>query len=74
MMSVSNELIQGLCDAGCSRDEASWIGTLYESGNYDQVLHQMKRQRCILMDQMHESQRKVDRIDLLIRSQEKLMK
>ena len=37
-------------------------------------LHQMKVQRCTLIEQMHESQRKVDRMDFLIRNQEKQMK
>ena len=38
------------------------------------TLHQMKVQRCTLIEQMHESQRKVDRMDFLIRNQEKQMK
>ena len=50
------------------------ISTLYETGSYDEMLHQMKVQRCVLIDEMHESQRKVDRMDFLIRNQEKQMK
>ena len=53
---------------------AEQIGILYETGNYREMLHQMKVQRCTLMEQMHESQRKVDRMDFLIRNQEKQMK
>jgi len=34
----------------------------------------MKVQRCTLVEQMHESQRKVDYMDFLIRNQEKRMK
>ena len=34
----------------------------------------MKVQRCILVEQMHESQRKVDYMDFLIRKQEKQIK
>ena len=33
----------------------------------------MKKQRCKLMDAMHESQKKVDRMDYLIYHQEKQM-
>ena len=57
-MNVKERLIQGLSEAG----------------SYDEVLHQMKVQRCVLIDEMHESQRKVDRMDFLIRNQEKQMK
>ena len=72
-MSEKEQLIQGLSDAGCSLETAEKIGTLYEAGRYGEALHQMKVQRCRLIDQMHASQRKVDRIDFLIRNQEKRM-
>ena len=73
-MSVKEQLIQSLSDAGCSLESAEKIGQLYEAGSYDEVLRQMKVQRCFLMDEMHESQRKVDRMDFLIRDQEKQLK
>ena len=73
-MSIKEQLIQGLFDAGCSPETAGKIGRLYEAGSFDEVLHQMKVQRCALIDEMHESQRKVDRMDFLIRNQEKQMK
>ncbi len=73
-MSITEQLIQGLSDAGCSAETARRIGSLYEAGSDDEVLHQMKMQRCALIDEMHESQRRVDRMDFLIRNQEKRMK
>ena len=73
-MDTKEQLIQGLSDAGCSMGAAEQIGSLYETGNYQEMLHQMKVQRCTLMEQMHESQRRVDRMDFLIRNQEKQMK
>ena len=73
-MGVKEQLIQGLSDAGCSTETAERIGTLYEAGSYDEMMHQMKVQRCMLIDEMHDSQRKVDRMDFLIRHQEKQMK
>ena len=72
-MSGKEQLIQGLSAAGCSVETVERIGILYEAGSYDEVLHQMKMQRCRLIDEMHESQRKVDRMDFLIRDQEKTM-
>ncbi len=74
VMGVKEQLIQGLSEAGCSQETAERISTLYETGSYDEMLHQMKVQRCVLIDEMHESQRKVDRMDFLIRNQEKQMK
>ena len=38
------------------------------------MLHQMKMQRCELIDEMHKSQRRVDRMDYLIHAQENRMK
>ena len=73
-MSVKEQLIQGLSDAGCSAETVKRIGTLYEAGRYSEVLHQLKVTRCVLMEEMHESQRRVDRMDFLIRDQEKQMK
>ena len=73
-MNVKERLIQGLSEAGCSQETAERISTLYETGSYDEMLHQMKVQRCVLIDEMHESQRKIDRMDFLIRHQEKQMK
>ena len=73
-MNVKEQLIQGLSDAGCSTEAAERIGDLYEAGSYEEVLRQMKMQRCVLIDRMHESQRRVDRMDFLIRDQEKQMK
>ena len=73
-MGLKEQLIQGLSDAGCSTETAERIGSLYEAGSYREMLHQMKVQRCVLIDAMHESQRKVDRMDFLIRNQEKQMK
>ena len=73
-MGIKEQLIQSLSDAGCDKETAVRIGTLYESGSFDEVLHQLKKERCVLVEQMHESQRRVDRIDFLIRNQEKQMK
>ena len=75
-MGVKEQLIQGLCDAGCSTETETVerISRLCEAGSYDEALHQMKVQRCVLIDEMHESQKKVDRMDFLIRNQEKQMK
>ncbi len=73
-MDAKEQLMRGLFDAGCKADAAERIGALYENGSFEEVLHQMKKQRCELVEKMHESQRRVDCMDFLIRNQEKQMK
>ena len=72
-MPESEQLMQGLKDSGCT-DEAAKICSLCRTGDYEAMLHQMKMQRCVLVEKMHESQKKVDRLDYLIHMQEKRMK
>ena len=73
-MIEKEQLIQRLSETGCGKETAERIGTLYEACSYDEMLHQMKVLRCELIDEMHDIQRRVDRMDFLIRSQEKQMK
>ena len=68
------QLRTNLADAGCSGAEADRILRMYESGSRKAALQQMKKSRCRLMEQLHESGRKVDCMDFLIRSTEKEMK
>ena len=73
-MPDTERLMQGLKDSGCSEEAAARICSLCSTGNYEEMLRQMKRQRCALVEEMHESQKKVDRMDYLIHMQEKQMK
>jgi hypothetical protein len=47
---------------------------MYETGSMKNALHMMRKNRCVLMDELHESGRKIDCLDLLIRRMEKEMK
>ena len=47
---------------------------LYRAGRLEDLRKALRKQRCALMDEVHESQRKVDRIDTVIRQIEKEMK
>ena len=67
----SEQITQNLLDAGCDGASAGAIARMFESENADGTLHQMKRIRCGLMEELHESGRKVDRLDFLIRSIER---
>ena len=73
-MTEKEQLMQGLLDAGCDAAACSTIGSLFEAGYTSEVLRRMRLQRCELVDEMHRSQRKVDRMDYLIHTQEKRMK
>ena len=63
-----------LTDAGCDAREADRIIRVYESGSRRDALQMMKQNRCRLMEELHESGRKVDCMDFLIRSTEKELK
>ncbi|MCR4655566.1 MAG: hypothetical protein K5770_04970 [Lachnospiraceae bacterium] len=64
-------LKQNLSDAGCSIGTIDEITGMCESGNIEGAIHLMRKDRCRLMDELHESGRKVDCLDFLIRSTEK---
>ena len=57
------KMIDCLSDIGVDNEYKEMAKRFLESG--------LKRCRCTLMDEMHESQRKVDRMDYLIRWAEK---
>lgn len=63
-----------LADAGCSISEAGEIIRMCENSGMKKALHLLRKSRCVLMDELHESGRKVDCLDLLIRMMEKEMK
>ena len=67
-------LKQNLSDAGCFGETAEDIIRMCEAGNIADALRMMKKDRCRLMDELHESGRKVDCLDFLIRNTEKEMK
>lgn len=67
-------LKQTLSDAGCCNETSEDIIRMCESGNMVGALQMMRKDRCRLMDELHESGRKVDCLDFLIRTTEKAMK
>lgn len=73
-MPEAEQLMQGLKDSGFTDEAATKICALCSAGDYAAMLHQMKKARCALVEEMHESQKRVDRMDYLIHMQEKRMK
>ena len=54
-------------DAGMSADTVTRAIELFKSDQRDDLVRFLRMQRCRLVEEMHESQRKVDRMDYLIR-------
>ena len=73
-MEYENAVKRNLLDAGCSNESADYVDRLYQAGRISDALHEMKVIRCDLMDELHQSQRRVDCLDYLIRQTEKEMK
>ncbi len=68
------QLKQSLSDAGCLSETADDIIRMCEAGNMKSALLLMRKDRCRLMEEMHKYGRKVDCLDILIRTTEKEIK
>ena len=72
MMSEQAEsLLAGMADAGCTADEINKAERILQSGDLSEMTRFLKQCRCGLLDKMHESQKRVDLMDYLIRKTEK---
>ena len=67
-------LKQILNDAGCSLNDIQCIADMCADEKMDSAIRMIRKNRCTLMDELHESGRKVDCLDFLIRNLEKEMK
>ncbi len=72
-MENENAVKSNLLDAGCSDQSAAFVDRLVQAGRLSDALHEMKVKviRCDLMEALHQSQRRVDCLDYLIRKTEK---
>ena len=72
MMSEQTEnLLAGMADAGCKEEEIEKAGRILQTGSLSELTRFLKQCRCRLLDRMHESQKRVDLMDYLIRKTEK---
>lgn len=69
----TEELITGMIDAGCTQDEIKSAERLINADCFEDLPKHLKKCRAVLMDKMHESQKRVDRMDYLIRQSEKFL-
>ena len=61
------KILTNMKDAGCGSDDLEKAKRLYEAGDADALIRYFRRCRCSRMEELHESQRKVDCLDYLIR-------
>ena len=64
-------MIDSLSEIGLTDEQKRTARKLYDMGQNAELIRYLKKCRCGLVDEMHESQKKVDRIDYLIRKAEK---
>ena len=73
-MNVQKEnLVIALSDAGFKQEIIEMAEWLWEAGRTKDLIRHLRVCRCDLMDILHESQKRVDRVDALIRQTEKAM-
>ena len=63
---------RGMCacmrDAGCSAEAISRAERLYEAGAVEDLIRCLRSCRCDALEELHEKQKQLDRLDMLIRS------
>ena len=62
-----------LSDAGFKQEVIEMAERLWQAGRTGDLIRHLRLCRCELMDILHESQKRVDRVDTLIRQTEKAM-
>ena len=60
-----------MTDIGLSREDADHVTALLKTDRREDAKKKLRVLRCELMDELHACQRKVDRLDWLIRETEK---
>lgn len=65
------DMTLALSDAGCRPDAIEKAERLLKAGRTEELIRHLRLCRCDLMDDLHETQRRVDRMDYMIRQTEK---
>lgn len=56
-----------MTDAGCSEATIRRAEHFYQSGSTEDLIHCLRSCRCDALEEIHEKQRQLDRLDKLIR-------
>ena len=71
MNNYENDLASCLSDAGFTKDTISKAVRLCEAWQKDELVRFLRVKRCDMIEELHESQKKIDRFDYMIRQAEK---
>ena len=71
MSDYEKDLTACLTDAGFSGEAVSEAVRLCEAGQKEDLVRFLRVKRCDLIEELHESQKKIDRFDYIIRQTEK---
>ncbi len=63
-------IVENMDAVSCRREEIERVKALHEAGLDNEIVKCLKKCRCDLIDELHDAQRRVDRMDHLIRSTE----
>lgn len=66
-------IIANMKACGCSDADADKVMRMHEAGMDAEIIQCLRSCRCSLLDELHDKQRNVDRMDSLIRSAGKIM-
>ena len=71
MSDYEKDLASCLKDAGCTDEAIGEAVRLCEAGQKEDLIRYLRVKRCDLIEELHESQKKIDRFDYMIRQTEK---
>ena len=71
MSDYEKDLAACLSDAGLTDDAVSEAVRLCEAGQKEDLVRYLRVKRCDLIEELHESQKRIDRFDYMIRQTEK---
>ena len=71
MNDYEKDLTACLEDAGFTEEVVSEAVRLCEAGQKEDLIRYLRVKRCGLIEELHESQKKIDRFDYMIRQTEK---
>lgn len=60
-------IIEDMRAAGCGSADTDRVMRMHEAGMDEEILICLRKCRCVMIDELHERQRKIDRIDRIIR-------
>ena len=63
---TKEDITKNLIDIGCNNQQIKDFINFYENKNMKKVYHLLKIQRCYILNEVHEKQKKIDDLDYLV--------